>query len=159
MKILKSHRDGFFEQWNFWSAGKIEFNYVSIDMMQPSDTTWACKNKTEEQQRENDRLLESLRISIPRDGMISPLILVHKNNEYWKPHQGNFWEMIPFIIHTGNNRYRVAKENNYTSISSVAFGVGVSHRVWNYFQKELKKPLDQKINLDIETMVRRGEWL
>ena len=146
MKILKSHRDSYFDQWNVedWADGQgvshTRFDYISVKNMQRGDGTV-----------HNTDLLEALRESMPRDGMISPLILLVTHHKYWAqfvPPSKNFWKSIPYVIQTGNNRYKVAVENGYTHISSIMFGVNVESRVWNYLREELKKPLGQKIRVD-----------
>ena len=78
--------------------------------------------------RQNARLLNLLRESMPRDGMFSPLILVVTKHKHWKPHLHHFWLSIPFVIYTGNNRYQVARENGYTHISSIMLGASVNFR-------------------------------
>jgi len=162
MKILKSHRDHYFLRWNeddLVQWGRLSntsfFDYVSVDQMQRGDVTqesekWLKKNATQ-----NFDLLGALRVSIPRDGMISPIILVSTKHSYWAPFIGkNFWESIPFVIQTGNNRYRVAVENGYTHISSICLGATISPRVWNFMQKELKKPLEKTIKVSKENIYR-----
>ena len=146
MKVLKSHRDIHFLQWNnddFMLDGtpsnRARFDYVSIKSMQRGDGTV-----------HNADLLKALRESMPRDGMISPLILLVTHHKYWAewvPTSKNFWISIPYVIQTGNNRYKVAVENGYTHISSVIFGAQVDPRAWNYLREELKRPLGQKINV------------
>ena len=99
---------------------------------------------------ENYNLLKTLRESLPKQGMISPLILVATQNKYWAewvPTSKNFWQIIPYVIQTGNNRYKVAVENGYTHISSVMFGTSVGPRAWNYLREELKKSPSQRINV------------
>ena len=59
----------------------------------------------------------------------------------------SFWQSIPFVIQTGNNRYRVAVENGYTHISSICLGASINPRVWNYLQAELKRPLEETIKV------------
>ena len=162
MKILKSHRDHYFLRWNeddLVQWGRLSntsfFDYVSVDQMQRGDVTqesekWLKKNATQ-----NFDLLGALRVSIPRDGMISPIILVGTKHSYWDRFIGkNFWESIPFVIQTGNNRYRVAVENGYTHISSICLGATISPRVWNFMQKELKKPLEKTIKVSKENIYR-----
>ena len=154
MKVLKSHRDNYFHQWNMedWIDGQgvspTRFDYVSVDKMQRGDTTIQSQDWLTEHRRQNARLLNLLRESIPRDGMISPLILVVTNNKHWKPHLHHLWLSIPFVILTGNNRYQVARENGYTHISSIMLGANVDPLLWNYLEDELKKPLKEKIRVD-----------
>ena len=154
MKVLKSHRDNYFHQWNMedWIDGQgvshTRFDYVSVDKMQRGDTTTQATKWFAEDERQNVRLLNLLRESLPRDGMFSPLILVVTNHKHWKPHLHHFWLNIPFVIQTGNNRYQVAKENGYTHISSIVLGAHVNYDVWNYLEDELKKPLKEKIRVD-----------
>ena len=149
MKVLKSHRDIHFLQWNkedFMLDGtpsnRARFDYVSIESMQRGDGTPTTD--------ENYNLLKTLRESLPKQGMISPLILVATQNKYWAewvPTSKNFWQIIPYVIQTGNNRYKVAVENGYTHISSVMFGTSVGPRAWNYLREELKKSPSQRINV------------
>ena len=145
MKVLKSHRDNYFHQWNVedWADGQgvshTRFDYISVKSMQRGDGTV-----------HNADLLEALRESMPRDGMISPLILLVTHQKYWAqfvPPSKNFWKSIPYVIQTGNNRYKVAVENGYTHISSVMFGTSVGPRAWNYLREELKKSPRQRINV------------
>ena len=158
MKVLKSHRDNHFLKWNrddFSRLGHLSlqtrFDYVSIKSMQRGDVTqeseaWLKKNK-----KQNFNLLEVLRESIPRDGMISPLILVSTKNKHWAKFVGkNFWLSIPYVIQTGNNRYRIALENGYTHISSIVFGPSICPPVWNYLQFELKRPRNEKVMVEKE---------
>ena len=158
MKVLKSHRDSYFHQWNMedWIEGKgvshTRFDYVSVDKMQRGDATIQSQDWRVEHRRQNARLLNLLRESIPRDGMISPLILVVTNNKHWKPHLHHLWLSIPFVILTGNNRYQVARENGYTHISSIMLGASINFRVFNYLQSELKRPLSQKIKVSKEVL-------
>ena len=125
---------------HFGAPSKVaRFEYVSIKSMQRGDGTV-----------HNADLLKALRESMPRDGMISPLILVVTHHKYWAewvPTSKNFWVSIPYVIQTGNNRYKVAVENGYTHISSVIFGAHVDPQAWNYLREELKKPLSQKVNV------------
>ena len=82
--------------------------------------------------------------------MISPLILVTTQHKYWAewvPTSKNFWQSIPYVIQTGNNRYKVAVENGYTHISSIMFGPSVDPRAWNYLREELKKPPSHRIEV------------
>ena len=146
MKILKSNRDSYFDQCNVedWADGQgvshTRFDYISVKNMQRGDGTV-----------HNADLLEALRESMPRDGMISPLILLVTHHKYWAqfvPPSKNFWKSIPYVIQTGNNRYKVAVENGYTHISSVMLGATVDPRVWDYLRDELKKPLEVKIRVD-----------
>ena len=149
MKVLKSHRDSYFLQWQKedyiiygGNSSRARFDYVSIESMQRGDGTPTTD--------ENYNLLKTLRESLPKQGMISPLILVATQNKYWAewvPTSKNFWQIIPYVIQTGNNRYKVAVENGYTHISSVMFGTSVGPRAWNYLREELKRPLSQKINV------------
>ena len=77
-------------------------------------------------------------------------VLVATQNKYWAewvPTSKNFWQIIPYVIQTGNNRYKVAVENGYTHISSVMFGTSVGPRAWNYLREELKKSPSQRINV------------
>ena len=158
MKVLKSHRDNYFHQWNLedWIDGQgvspTRFDYVSVDKMQRGDATIQSQDWRVEHRRQNARLLNLLRESIPRDGMISPLILVVTNNKHWKPHLHHLWLSIPFVILTGNNRYQVARENGYTHISSIMLGASVNFRVFNYLQSELKVPLGQEIEVSKEVL-------
>ena len=158
MKVLKSHRDNYFHQWNMedWIDGQgvspTRFDYVSVDKMQRGDATIQSQDWRVEHRRQNARLLNLLRESIPRDGMISPLILVVTNNKHWKPHLHHLWLSIPFVILTGNNRYQVARENGYTHISSIMLGASINFRVFNYLQSELKRPLSQKIKVSKEVL-------
>ena len=158
MKVLKSHRDSYFQQWNMedWIDGQgvspTRFDYVSVDKMQRGDATIQSQDWRVEHRRQNARLLKKLRESMPRDGMFSPLILVVTNNKHWKPHLHHLWLSIPFVILTGNNRYQVARENGYTHISSIMLGASVNFRVFNYLQSELKVPLGQEIEVSKEVL-------
>ena len=158
MKVLKSHRDNYFHQWNVedWIDGQgvspTRFDYVSVDKMQRGDATIQSQDWLTEHHRENARLIKLLRESMPRDGMFSPLILVVTNNKHWKPHLHHLWLSIPFVILTGNNRYQVARENGYTHISSIMLGISANFRVFNYLQSELKRPLSQKIKVSKEVL-------
>ena len=158
MKVLKSHRDNYFHQWNVedWIDGQgvspTRFDYVSVDKMQRGDATIQSQDWRVEHRRQNARLLKKLRESMPRDGMFSPLILVVTNNKHWKPHLHHLWLSIPFVILTGNNRYQVARENGYTHISSIMLGASINFRVFNYLQSELKRPLSQKIKVSKEVL-------
>ena len=149
MKVLKSHRDSYFQQWNMedWIDGQgvshTLFDYVSVDKIQRGDVMV---------QSQDAHLLKKLRESMPRDGMFSPLILVVTKHKHWKPHLHRFWLSIPFIIYTGNNRYQVARENGYTHISSIMLGTSVNFRVFNYLQSELKVPLGQEIEVSKEVL-------
>ena len=149
MKVLKSHRDSYFHQWNVedWIDGQgvshTRFDYVSVDKIQRGDVMV---------QSQDAHLLKKLRESMPRDGMFSPLILVVTKHKHWKPHLHRFWLSIPFIIYTGNNRYQVARENGYTHISSIMLGTSVNFRVFNYLQSELKVPLGQEIEVSKEVL-------
>ena len=155
MKVLKSHRDNYFHQWNVedWADGQgvshTRFDYISVKNMQRGDGTV-----------HNADLLEALRESMPRDGMISPLILVSVHHKHWETvWHTHFWKSIPFIIHTGNNRYGWAIKNGYTHISSILLGVRVDPRTWNYLQDELKQPISTALNLDKGTVFTNiGEW-
>ena len=157
-KILHSHRDKYFHQWNVedWIDGQgvspTRFDYVSVDKMQRGDATIQSQDWRVEHRRQNARLLNLLRESIPKDGMFSPLILVVTNNKHWKPHLHHLWLSIPFVILTGNNRYQVARENGYTHISSIMLGASINFRVFNYLQSELKRPLSQKIKVSKEVL-------
>ena len=158
MKVLKSHRDSYFDQWNMedWVDGQgvsthTRFDYVSVDKMQRGDATIQSQDWRVEHRRQNARLLNLLRESIPRDGMISPLILVSTKNKHWAKFVGiNFWATIPFVIQTGNNRYRIALENGYTHISSIIFGSSIDPVIWNYLQLELKRPKNEIVMVDKE---------
>ena len=158
MKVLKSHRDSYFHQWNLddWIDGQevsnTRFDYVSVDKIQRGDATIQSQDWLVEHRRQNARLLKKLRESMPRDGMFSPLILVVTNNKHWKPHLHHLWLSIPFVILTGNNRYQVARENGYTHISSIMLGASINFRVFNYLQSELKRPLSQKIKVSKEVL-------
>ena len=149
MKVLKSHRDSYFHQWNMedWIDGQgvshTRFDYVSVDKIQRGEVMV---------QSQDAHLLKKLRESMPRDGMFSPLILVVTKHKHWKPHLHRFWLSIPFIIYTGNNRYQVARENGYTHISSIMLGTSVNFRVFNYLQSELKVPLGQEIEVSKEVL-------
>jgi len=149
VKVLKSHRDSYFHQWNMedWIDGQgvshTRFDYVSVDKIQRGDVMV---------QSQDAHLLKKLRESMPRDGMFSPLILVVTKHKHWKPHLHRFWLSIPFIIYTGNNRYQVARENGYTHISSIMLGTSVNFRVFNYLQSELKVPLGQEIEVSKEVL-------
>ena len=157
-KILHSHRDKYFHQWNMedWIDGQevsnTRFDYVSVNKMQRGDATTQATKWVTEDERQNARLLNLLRESIPRDGMISPLILVVTNNKHWKPHLHHLWLSIPFVILTGNNRYQVARENGYTHISSIMLGTSINFRVFNYLQSELKVPLGKEIEVSKEVL-------
>ena len=157
-KILYSHRDNYFQQWNMedWIDGQgvshTRFDYVSVNKMQRGDATIQSQDWLTEHHRENARLIKLLRESMPRDGMFSPLILVVTNNKHWKPHLHHLWLSIPFVILTGNNRYQVARENGYTHISSIMLGTSVNFRVFNYLQSELKVPLGQEIEVSKEVL-------
>ena len=166
MKVLKSHRDAHFLKWNKedvirfgYLSPVARFEYVSIKSMQRGDVTqeseaWLKKNK-----EQNFNLIEVLRESIPKHGMISPIILVSTQNKHWAEFVGkNFWSHIPMVIQTGNNRYRVAVEEGYTHISSIIFGSTVDPRVFNYMQTELKKPLGEVINVDKQSLVNYFGW-
>ena len=159
MKVLKSHRDSYFDQWNMedWVDGQgvsthTRFDYVSVNKMQRGDATIQSQDWRVEHRRQNARLLNLLREGIPKDGMFSPLILVVTNHKHWKPHLHHFWLNIPFVIQTGNNRYQVARENGYTHISSIMLGTSINFRVFNYLQSELKRPLSQKIKVSKEVL-------
>ena len=158
MKVLKSHRDEYFLRWNqddFIRLGDLssaaKFGYIPVKDMQRGDTTHESETWLRMNKKQNAHLLEKLHESIPRDGMINPLILVSTQNPHWVNYVGvgkTFWSHIPFIIQTGNNRYQVARENGYTHISSIIFGPSVDPRVWNYMQRELKKPLGEVLYVD-----------
>ena len=162
MKILKSHRDHYFLRWNEddlvqWGqlSNTSSFDYVAVDQMQRGDVTQESEKWLKKNAAQNFDLLGALRISIPRDGMISPIILVSTIHSFWVPFVGKiFWESIPYVIQTGNNRYRVAVENGYTHISSICLGTSISPRVWNFMQKELKKPLRETIKVTKEDIYR-----
>ena len=92
MKILKSHRDPYFLRWNYEDLMEWErlsnisrFNYVSVDEMQRGDVTQASEQWLKKNAAQNFDLLGTLRESIPRDGMISPIILVSTKHSYWAP--------------------------------------------------------------------------
>ena len=165
MKVLKSHRDEHFLRWNrddFIRFGYLSsvarFEHLSVKKMQRGDVTVESQHWLEEHSEQNAHLLEKLHESIPRDGMINPLILVSTQNPHWAKYVGagkTFWSYIPYIIQTGNNRYRVALENGYTHISSIIFGPSVDPRVFNYMQNELKKPLDALLNVDKEFLINQ----
>ena len=158
MKILKSHRDHYFLRWNEddlvqWGqlSNTSSFDYVAVDQMQRGDVTQESEKWLKKNAAQNFDLLGALRISIPRDGMISPIILVSTKHSYWVPFVGkNFWESIPFVIQTGNNRYRVAVEEGYTHISSIIFGSSIDPVIWNYLQLELKRPQNEIVMVDKE---------
>ena len=157
MKVLKSHRDSYFDQWNMedWVDGQgvsthTRFDYVSVDKMQRGDATTQATKWVTEDERQNARLLNLLRESIPKDGMFSPLILIVISHRHWRNHLHHFWSSIPFVIQTGNNRYQVAKENGYTHISSIVFGPSICPPVWNYLQFELKRPRNEKVMVEKE---------
>ena len=162
MKVLKSHRDPYFLRWNqedwaIWGrpSSLATFDYVSIEIMQRGDVTQESEQWLKKNADQNFDLLGSLRVSIPRDGMISPLILVSTKHSYWAPFVGkNFWSTIPFVIQTGNNRYRVAVDNGYTHISSICLGANIDPPVWNYLQRELKRPPNEKIAVSKEYVSR-----
>ena len=149
MKVLKSHRDSYFQQWNMedWIDGQgvshTLFDYISVDKIQRGDVMV---------QSQDAHLLKKLRESMPRDGMFSPLILVVTKHKHWKPHLHHLWLSIPFVIYTGNNRYQVARENGYTHISSIMLGASINFRVFNYLQSELKVPLGQEIEVSKEVL-------
>ena len=100
MKVLKSHRDSYFLQWQKEDyiiyggpSSRARFDYVSIESMQRGDGTPTTD--------ENYNLLKTLRESLPKQGMISPLILVATQNKYWAewvPTSKNFWQIIPYVI-------------------------------------------------------------
>ena len=157
MKVLKSLRDSYFLKWNTedYIKGNLShvatFDYVSIKLMQRGDVTQESKQWLKKNAAQNFDLLEALRVSIPRNGMISPIILVSTKHSYWAPFVGKtFWRHVPFIIQSGNNRYRIAKENGYTHISSICLGASIDPRGWNYLQAELKKPAYLQIQVDKE---------
>ena len=158
MKVLKSHRDSYFQKWNMeeWLDGQgvsqTRFDYISVDKMQRGDATIQSQDWLVEHRKQNARLLNLLRESIPKDGMFSPLILIVTNHKHWKPHFHHFWLNIPFVIQTGNNRYQVARENGYTHISSIMLGTSINFRVFNYLQSELKVPLGQEIEVSKEVL-------
>ena len=120
MKVLKSHRDEHFLQWNRDDYGRMghlssnaRFEYVSIKSMQRGDVTQESEAWLKKTHPQNFNLLEALRISIPRDGMSSPLILVSTNNPHWAAFVGkNFWSHIPFVIQTGNNNSSIVSQND-----------------------------------------------
>ena len=158
MKVLKSHRDEHFLKWNRadiihfgYLSPVARFEYVSIKSMQRGDVTQESEAWLKKNVKQNFSLLNLLRESIPRDGMISPLILVSTRNKHWEEFVGkNFWATIPFVIQTGNNRYRVAVEEGYTHISSIIFGASINPVVWNYLQLELKRPQNEIVMVDKE---------
>ena len=160
MKVLKSHRDHYFIRWNMddWAHEEnlsklTRFDYVPIELMQRGDITpesqaWLYQNK-----EQNRKLQEQLNVTITKDGMTSPLILVSTRNPHWKSYVGkNFWLSIPYVIQTGNNRYQYALSNEYTHISSIILGVTVAPPVWNYLQLELKRPRGENIRVEKEYM-------
>jgi len=158
MKVLKSHRDSYFLRWNKDDYARMgcpskvaAFDYVSIKLMQRGDVTEESQAWLKRNAKQNFNLLKTLRKSIPRDGMISPLILVSTQNKHWAKFVGiNFWATIPFVIQTGNNRYRIALENGYTHISSIIFGSSIDPVIWNYLQLELKRPKNEIVMVDKE---------
>ena len=153
MKVLKSHRDEHFLPWikdDFMRYGApspvAKFEYVSIKSMQRGDGIQESEAYFEH--------LGALRESISKQGMISPIILVAIHHKYWAefvPNTSkNFWIHIPYVIQTGNNRYRIALENGYTHISSIVFGPSICPPVWNYLQLELKRPRNEKVMVEKE---------
>ena len=166
MKVLRSHRDKYFLPWreDVWiqqrDAVIATFDYVSVKSMQRGDTTPLSKEWLRNNKEQNKKLRETLDKSMPRDGMISPLILVSVHHKHWETvWHTHFWKSIPFIIHTGNNRYGWAIKNGYTHISSILLGVRVDPRTWNYLQEELKRPISAALNLDKGTVFTNiGEW-
>ena len=164
-KILHSQRDKYFLPWqedawiNQRDAVIATFEYVSVKSMQRGDITPESKEWLSKNQEQNKNLREKIAKSIPRDGMISPLILVSVNHRHWKKVDNYFWKSIPFVIHTGNNRFQYAIENGYTHISSILLGIRVDPRTWNYLQDELKRPISAALNLDKGTVFTNiGEW-
>ena len=166
MKVLKSYRDEHFLKWNRadiirfgYLSPVARFEYVPIKSMQRGDVTQESEVWLKKNSKQNFNLLEALRESIPKDGMISPIILVSTQNKHWVEFVGKtFWSHVPFIIQTGNNRYRVAVEEGYTHISSIIFGSTVDPRIFNYMQTELKKPLGEVINVDKSSLVNYFGW-
>ena len=164
-KILHSHRDKYFLPWqedawiNQRDAVIATFEYVSVKSMQRGDITPESKEWLSKNQEQNKNLREKIAKSIPRDGMISPLILVSVNHRHWKKVDNYFWKSIPFVIHTGNNRFQYAIENGYTHISSILLGVNVHPTTWNYLQRELKRSVDENIRIDKASVFNNiGEW-
>ena len=163
MKVLKSHRDEHFLQWNRDDYGRMghlshnaKFDYVPIKSMQRGDVTQESKAWLKKTHPQNFNLLEVLRTTIPRDGMSSPLILVSTDNPYWAEFIGkDFWSHIPYVIQTGNNRFRVAVENDYTHISSIILGSSVPPPVFNFLQTELKKTLGSTLNVKKSYLIDR----
>ena len=164
-KILHSQRDKYFLPWqedawiNQRDAVIATFEYVSVKSMQRGDITPESKEWLSKNQEQNKNLREKIAKSIPRDGMISPLILVSVNHRHWKKVDNYFWKSIPFVIHTGNNRFQYAIENGYTHISSILLGIRVDPRTWNYLQDELKKPNDKNLRVSKDKVFSDiGEW-
>ena len=155
MKVLKSKRDSYFLQWNEedWSRDEklssvARFDYVSVNQMQRGDITTESQQWLKAHEHENSSLLRTLRDSMPTDGMFNPFVLVHTHHPHWATiRDAHFRMTIPYVIHTGNNRYQVAKENGFTHISSICLGVSVDPRVFKYLQNELKKPLSKEVNV------------
>ena len=150
MKILKSGRDPYFQQWNldqFVRTGQhlsgAYFDYVSLRKIQRGDIDMNIKESVE--------LLKKLNESIPRDGMSSPIIMMTVQHPIWKKFLGKWlWESIPFVVHTGNTRYQYALANDYTHISSIVLGSTIKSDVWKYLASELKKPISEEIYIEKE---------
>jgi hypothetical protein len=151
MKVLKSHRDEYFTAWAVYDFGavgylsaKTRFDYVPLAEMQRGDvirSDWQI-----------ERLLKKLNESISTAGMMNPIILLNINHWYWNEHRPQINPNISFLVHTGNTRYQYAVENDYTHISSIILGASVESNVWRYLIEEMNKPLDEKINVDRDTM-------
>ena len=164
-KILHSQRDKYFLPWqedawiNQRDAVIATFEYVSVKSMQRGDITPESKEWLSKNQEQNKNLREKIAKSIPKNGMISPLILVSVKHRHWKKVDNYFWKSIPFVIHTGNNRFQYAIENGYTHISSILLGVNVHPTTWNYLQRELKRSVDENIRIDKASVFTNiGEW-
>ena len=91
MKVLKSHRDEHFLKWNRadiihfgYLSPVARFEYVPIKSMQRGDVTQESEAWLKKNVKQNFSLLNLLRESIPRDGMISPLILISTRNKHWE---------------------------------------------------------------------------
>ena len=160
MKILTSHRDPHFQKWNLEDWARVDdsksltnFNYVPVQSMQRGDKTSASQAWLGNNKEQNQKLLENLHESLPRDGMLSPLILVSVKHPHWEKEIGKtFWLSIPFVIHSGNNRYKVAVANNYTHISSIILGAQTDVRVFKFLQDELKKPLSEPLQVNKDAL-------
>ena len=162
MKILTSLRDSHFQKWNVddWSrtaelSSVARFDYVPVKMMQRGDITPASQEWLRKNKEQNENLLKMLHESIPRDGMFSPLILVSVHHKCWEDSAGvgkTFWLSIPFVIQSGNNRYKVAMEYSFTHISSIVLGTQADPRVFKYLQDELKKPLTEPLYVNKDSL-------